>query len=294
VDRRGVKAAPFEYFAARSTTEAIRVLAADEGAKVIAGGQSLVPLMNLRLARPSVLVDINGIGYDRIEVDDRSVRIGALVRHRAIERSPALARAAPLLAEAAGLVGYPAIRHRGTIGGSIAHADPVAELPAALVALSGSVVALGPNGERVIAADEFFTGFLSTALAPDELLVELHVPVAGPGHGGAFCEWAPRTGDFAIAGAAVVVQRQDDGTIGAVHAAACGVATTPLDVAGALSAVLGERQATDRLVRSIALATAQFVGSVGTDEDRAELLGRLIARALHRAMVRSERVEAAA
>lgn len=247
-----MKPPPFGYVAAASVEEVVAILAGDESAKVLAGGQSLVPLLALRLARPSVLVDVNGLGLDAIEVLDGELRIGALVRHSTLERDPLVRSAAPVLAEAAALIGHAAIRHRGTIGGSLAHADPVAELPAALVALGGSVEVVGPDGRRSIPADTLFEGFLTTAIRPDELLVEVRVPIS---QGGAFREWAPRAGDFALAGVAVAVS---DGT---TRVAACGVGGRPLDLTG--SSELGAA-----------------VLAAGGDEDVASLVERLAADAL--------------
>jgi len=270
-----VKAAPFEYVRARHVDEAVTALAADDGAKVIAGGQSLVPLMAMRLARPTVLVDVNDLGLDSVVVTDGELSVGAGTRHHTLERDAVVARAAPMLADAAALIGYPAIRVRGTIGGSLAHADPVAELPAVLLALGGAVVARGPGGERRIDAADLFTGFLSTALEPDELLVEVRVPAAGPAAGAAFCEWARRSGDFALAGVGVHIERAVDGVCTSARAAACGVGTTPLDCRESVGGALGARDASDALLRDV----ARWFG------DR-ELHGLLAARALYRAFAR--------
>lgn len=175
--------------------------------KILAGGQSLVPMLNLRLVRPAVLIDLNGVpGLDRIiPAADGGLGIGALVRHAALASSAAVVERAPLLAEAARHIGHPAIRHRGTLGGSLAHADPAAELPAALVALDAELVLRGPRGARTIRASEFFLGLMTTALGPDEILVEIHVPPQGPGWG--FAEVARRAGDFALAGVVALVDR---------------------------------------------------------------------------------------
>lgn len=279
-----MKPAPFDYVRPASVPEALAVLAGDEGAKVIAGGQSLVPLMALRLARPTVLVDVNDLGLDGVEVGADGVRIGACTRHRRLERDPVLALATPLLHEAAALIGYPAIRTRGTIGGSIAHADPVAELPAVLVAAGGSVIVRGVAGNREIAAADLFTGFLSTTIARDEIVEEVRLPAAGPRHGAAFCEWAPREGDFAIAGIALTIERDAAGACIAVGAAACGIASVPLDCSAILGSALGASAVSDPLLREIARAVR---AGVGGDADRADLLGLLAARAVHRAFARS-------
>jgi carbon-monoxide dehydrogenase medium subunit len=265
-----MKPPPFELLLATSVAEVVGALAADDGAKVLAGGQSLVPLLALRLARPTVLVDVNGLDLAGIEVVDGEVRIGALVRHRRLERDATVRASAPLLAQAAALVGHPAIRHRGTLGGSIAHADPVAELPAALLALGGSVVVEGPDGRRTIRANQLFEGFLTTSISPDELLVEVRVPAAGPSTRTAFCEWAPRVGDFAVAGVALVL---DDSS---VRAAVCGVATRPVDISDAFAPVMGV-PSSDAVVAEVA---ARVRAACAGDDDKAELAGLLAARAL--------------
>jgi carbon-monoxide dehydrogenase medium subunit len=281
-----VKPAPFEYVAVSSVAEAVRTLAADEGAKIIAGGQSLMPLLSLRLARPTLLVDINRLGLDAFSVGSSppAVRVGALVRHRRLELDPAVSRSAPLVAAAARLIGYPAIRNRGTIGGSLAHADPVAELPAVLVALSGSVVVTGPGGNREVPALELFEGFLTTSLAPDEVITEVRLPIVdGAKAGASFCEWAPRTGDFAEAGVGVAIAADAAGTCIAVGAAACGVASTPLPLSEvvARAGVVGVTEPTDVLLRSVARDVAD--ACAGAEGDRGQLAGLLAARAVSRA-----------
>jgi carbon-monoxide dehydrogenase medium subunit len=291
LDRRRVKPAPFDYVRCANVREAIAALSGDEGAKVIAGGQSLVPLMAMRLARPTLLVDVNDVGLDGITVERDVIRIGACTRHRRLERDPVIARVAPLLQEAAGLIGYPAIRTRGTIGGSLVHADPVAELPTVLVAAGGFVVVRSGAGTRVIAAVDLFTGFLDTTLEHDEIVEDVLLPVAGTRHGSSFCEWSPREGDFATAGVALAIERDDDGRCVALGAAACGLASVPLDCSTLLAAVLGETSASGALLRQIArVMRADLAG----DPDRADLVGLLAARAVHRAFARSDERSTAA
>jgi CO/xanthine dehydrogenase FAD-binding subunit len=199
-----VKPAPFDYAAARSLDEAVGLLG--EEARALAGGQSLVPLLNFRLARPELLVDINGLTeLAHLERSDGVLRIGALTRQSALERSELVAAGWPLLTQAVRFVGHPQIRSRGTVGGSVAHADPAAELPVALAALDARFIAQSPRGRRALGAGEFFIGPLTTALEPDELLVEIEVPSPPEGAVSAFVEHARTHGDFAIAGAAVVV-----------------------------------------------------------------------------------------
>ncbi|HUI48888.1 MAG TPA: FAD binding domain-containing protein [Acidimicrobiia bacterium] len=286
-----MKPAPFEYVRPATVGEALGALTGDEGAKLIAGGQSLVPLMALRLARPTVLVDVKDLELDLVGTDAGQVRIGAATPHRRLEHDPVIAHAAPIVREAAGLIGYPAIRTRGTIGGSIAHADPVAELPALLVAAQGSVVARSTRGTREISACDLFAGFLETTLARDELIEEIRLPAAGARHGSSFCEWAPRAGDFAVVGVALLVERAADGPCERIGAAACGIGSVPLDCTEAVERARGENNPTGSLLRDVAARARALVTG---DDDRAELLALLMARALSRSFARSDRPREAA
>src|SRR3989442_8597866 len=207
-----MKPAPFNYFTPATLDEALALLAQHGAdAKPLAGGQSLIPAMNFRLARPAALVDLNRIGelsYIRSERDGRGgggVALGAMTRQRAVERSDLVARAAPLLAEAMPSIAHPQIRNRGTIGGSIAHADPSAELPAVMLALDARFRAKSSSGERSIPAGQFFKGMLETALEPAELLVEIAVPPLPASSGTAFLEVARRHRDHALVGGAAIV-----------------------------------------------------------------------------------------
>jgi carbon-monoxide dehydrogenase medium subunit len=205
-----MKPVRFDYHAPATVEAAIALLTRYGGeAKLLAGGQSLMPLMNFRLARPAALIDLNAVAslaYIR-EVDGQ-IHFGAMTRQRTIEFSPVVRRRLPLLAEATALIGHLPIRTRGTIGGSIAHADPSAEYPAILAALDGTVVARGPRGERTLRASELFQGYLSTSLAPDEMLVEVRFPAMPDGAGYAFEELSRRHGDFAIVGIAAMLVAQ--------------------------------------------------------------------------------------
>jgi CO/xanthine dehydrogenase FAD-binding subunit len=199
-----VKPAPFEYRAPASVEETLPLLGLDS--TVLAGGQSLVPLLNLRLARPELVVDINRIAeLDYIRADDGPLRIGAMTRQVALERSELVRRRWPLLHKAVRFVGHPQIRSRGTVGGSVAHADPAAELPAALIALGARLHLRSPGDARALDASEFFLGPLHTVREPDELLVEIEVPEQPEGAGNGFAEYARTHGDFATAGAAAVI-----------------------------------------------------------------------------------------
>jgi carbon-monoxide dehydrogenase medium subunit len=216
-----MKPAPFDYVAATSVEEVVGLLAEHgDDAKVVAGGQSLLPMMALRLARPAVLVDIGGVESLR-RIDGRSV--GAGVTQAALER----AGVHPLLDEVLPLVAHPAIRNRGTIGGSIAHADPAAELPAVALLCEASLVAVGPAGERVIAADDFFESYLTTALAPDEVLTEVRFPSCER-TGFAFREVSRRHGDFALVGAGARVTVDAAGDVVDERLVFIGVGSTPV------------------------------------------------------------------
>jgi carbon-monoxide dehydrogenase medium subunit len=199
-----MKASAFAYARATSVDNALELLAAHgDRAKVLSGGQSLMPAMNLRLVAPDLIVDIGGLAELRgIVLQSTMLRIGALSRHVDILKSPEIAACAPLLRDAVAHIAHPAIRNKGTIGGSLAHADPASELPACMLALGGTVVARGPAGERRIAAQHFFKGIFQTALAVDELLVAVELPIARQGSAYFFQEFARRHGDYALAGLA--------------------------------------------------------------------------------------------
>lgn len=198
-----MKPAPFSYQAPRSLDEALRLLGDD--AKALAGGQSLIPMLNFRLARPALLVDLNSIAeLAYLRNASGGLHIGALTRHATLERSELVARGWPLLGQAARMVGHAAIRSRGTVGGSVAHADPAAELPVALTALDARFRLTSPRGERELSANEFFLGRMATALAADELVTEIVVPPVPVGARGTFVEYAPTHGATAIVGAAVM------------------------------------------------------------------------------------------
>jgi CO/xanthine dehydrogenase FAD-binding subunit len=205
-DARRVKPPRFEYHAPATVEDACALLGSFEDAKILAGGQSLLPLLNFRLARPQHLVDVNRIeGLDRIYERDGGVAVQALARQAAVEDSSLAARVCPLLSDAMRLVAHRVIRNRGTVCGNLAHADPASELPAVLLALGGEVVARSSRGQRVIAADRLFTGVMETALAPDELMVEAWFPA--PIGAAAIVEESRRHGDFALAGVARAGER---------------------------------------------------------------------------------------
>jgi aerobic carbon-monoxide dehydrogenase medium subunit len=231
-----VKPAPFDYARARSVEHAVELLGR-EGARVLAGGQSLIATLNMRLSSPSLLVDINDIaGLDGIARHNGHVEIGALVRHAKAERSAELAQAAPLIARALPHIGHPAIRNRGTIGGSVAFADPAAELPACLLALDGEVDIAGPAGSRTVKADDFFKGLFDTALGPRDVLTAIRLPAATGDTRVGFAELARRHGDYAMVGLAAAA-RANGKNLTDVRLAFFGVGATPVRARRAEAAV---------------------------------------------------------
>jgi carbon-monoxide dehydrogenase medium subunit len=241
-----MKPPSFDYVAPRSIEEAVASLASHGGgARVLAGGQSLVPMLNLRLAGPEVLVDINGLSeIGGLAAWNGGLSIGALVRQSTLERADLVRQRVPLLTEVSAYLGHPAIRHRGTVGGSLAHADPAAELPAAMLVLEATLIARGPRGERSVAAADFFSGYLSTVLAPDELLTEIRVPGLPDHTGSAFLEVSRRSGDFAMCGAAALVTLTPEGRCDRVRVALCGVGTRPVRARRVEEALVGELPST--------------------------------------------------
>jgi carbon-monoxide dehydrogenase medium subunit len=290
-----MKPSPFEYDDARTVEEAVALLAEHgEDAKVLAGGQSLVPLLNFRLARPERLIDINNVGeLDYLRVGDGSLRIGALVRHSALERSEEAAAAVPLLREAVRLVGHVQIRNRGTVGGSIAHADPAAELPVAMAALEARFRMRSMRGERVLGADELFVTHLTTSLEADELLTEIEVPLPAPGTGWAFVEFARRHGDFALGGAAALVRLREGGSCEGAAVALLAAASTPVRAREAEEFLRG-RQLDDQTVReaaALAGANVRPTGDIhGSSEYRHGLIEAMTRRALVAAAGRAKEV----
>jgi carbon-monoxide dehydrogenase medium subunit len=238
-----VKPAQFEYLAPTSVQDAIDALSeGGDDVKILAGGQSLVPLMNMRLARPRTVVDINRIGeLAYIREHDGGLAIGALTRQRAAEKSDLLRARAPLMHEAIGYIGHIAIRTRGTIGGSIAHADPAGELPAVVTALDAELVVRGPGGERTVRPEEFFLTYLTTVLGPDELLTEVRLPAWPAAAGWSFREVSRRHGDYALVGVACTVRLAEDGSCSDARLVLTGVGGAPYVSRAGQDAVRGER-----------------------------------------------------
>jgi carbon-monoxide dehydrogenase medium subunit len=286
-----MKPAPFEYRAPASLDEAVETLTHHgDAAKVLAGGQSLVPMLNMRLVRPGVLVSLRHVpALDHVAVADGSTRIGGMARQRVVEEDRAVRDACPVLAEALRLVAHPAIRNRGTIGGSIAHADPAAELPAVLVALDGTVTLVSGRGRRTVPATDFFRGLLTTAAEPDEVLVEVTFGrVGAPGRvsGWAVEEVSRRHGDFALAGAVVVLTADPDRSIVDARVAVFGVEDRPTRRPAAEAAVRGTRGEPQAIAEAAALAARDLDALDDLHASarlRAHLAGVLVRRALGRA-----------
>ena len=245
-----MKPAPFAYAKARSVAHAIELLV-DDDARLLAGGQSLIATLNMRLSHPALLVDINGVGgLDRIASNNGHIEIGALVRHAQAERSSELARRAPLIALAMPHIGHPAIRNRGTIGGSVAFADPAAELPACVLALGGEMTIAGPQGSRIVRADDFFKGLFETALTARDVLTAIRIPAAGADTRVGFAEFARRHGDYAMLGLAACA-RADGQRLRDLRLAYFGVGSTPVRAHHA------EQALTDRDIDAAVHALAQ-------------------------------------
>ncbi|MFC6092322.1 FAD binding domain-containing protein [Saccharothrix lopnurensis] len=280
-----MKAAPFDYVRAATVEEAVGALSGD-GARALAGGQSLVPLLNLRLARPTTVVDVNRLDLDHLRLSGTDLVLGALVRHRRVETSPLVRREVPLLAEAMSHVGHVAVRNRGTVGGSAAHADPAGELPAVCVALDATLVARGPAGPRAIAARDFFLGPHRTALAPGELLVEVRLPVPPPGSGHAVAELCRRHNDLALV-AVVACVTVSEGTVTRARVAVAGAGPTPLRATAAEALLVGRAPTAD----AIASAADAVADSTDPPDDlhapatyRRDMAAVLTRRALRQAV----------
>ncbi len=283
-----MKPPPFDYKDPRSLDEAVAVLAdcADDG-KVLAGGQSLVPLLNFRLAQPAVLVDVNRVAeLAYLRRREGKLQIGALCRQARLEQSPVAQESCGLLGDALKLVAHQQIRNRGTVGGSAAHADPAAELPVAFACLDARFKARSKRGERVIDARDFFVTHLTTSLEPDELLTEVEVPELPANHGHAFEEYSRRHGDFALGGAAVLVMRNGDGACREARIALLGAADTPLRAREAEQALAGQKIDEDSAREAARVATRDIepTGDIhGSSSYRKRLIEAMVRRAIVKA-----------
>jgi aerobic carbon-monoxide dehydrogenase medium subunit len=278
--------AAFEYERAESPEHAIELLGRfGEEAKLLAGGQSLLPLMKLRFARPSALVDLGRLSELRYVRDagDR-IAIGPLTTHEEVHRDPILAAECPLLAEAAGEVGDPQVRHMGTIGGSVAHADPASDVPTVLLTLDAELVVSGPGGERTVPAAEFFRGTFEPDLGADEMLTEIRVPKTA-GRGWAYVKFHPRAQDWAIVGVAALVERSNGGA-GRAAVGLTNMGPTPMR-ARAVEAALAAGEATAQAAESAAEGTSPVGDPFASAEYRRYLAGVLVRRAVDEALARA-------
>jgi CO/xanthine dehydrogenase FAD-binding subunit len=289
--REAMKPPLFAYRAPRTLDEAIEFLAGDADAMVLAGGQSLVPAMNFRVASPSMLVDIQHVeGLKGIVVEDGEIVIKAMTRHRELELDPQARSANPLIAEVMQHVAHVPIRNRGTVVGSLCHADPSAELPLLFVLLDGTLVASGPDGTRHIAAAEFFQSFLTTARRHNEIVVEARLPVLPPGAGWAFDEVTRRHGDFALVGVGCVLALDGNARAQAVRLAACGIADRPVRLRAAETALQGTALAAanlDAAARASAAAVTQADDMNTSMAYRRRVLGGMIRRVVMTAAQRA-------
>ena len=281
-----MKLPPFDYEAPETVAAVVDLLAEHQDeASVLAGGQSLIPLLALRLARPAVLIDINGVQeLSGLSAADGWLAVGAMTREYVAEESAMVGDAVPLLAAALPLIGHDAIRSRGTIGGSLAHGDPAAELPAVALALDAVFVVRGQQGERIIPAADWFEGYLTTARRPDELLVEIRFPTARPGTGSSFLEIARRHGDFAMVGLATSLT-VSDGAISDARLAFAGLSDVPVRATGAEDLLVGELPSVDLFAEAARRATAGLEPPSdlhGSAEYRKKVAAALVAAACER------------
>jgi carbon-monoxide dehydrogenase medium subunit len=290
-----MKPARFDYVAPGSVEEVVSLLAEHgEEAKIISGGQSLVPMMAFRLATPSVLIDLNGVReLEYVRPGPEALVVGALARQRAVLEVDGLAERCPAVAEGVGFIGHPAIRNRGTVGGSLAHADPSAEWPGLLLAFDGEVDVLGPDGRRTVPASEFLVTYFTTSLRPDEVLVEVRLPIGrgdGAARGSSFVEFAQRHGDFAVAGAVSAMALTGDGRAVDVRLALIGVCDTAVRATSAEELVAGERP-TDEVLAEAARAIEGHIDPMsdvhGTSAYRTHVAISVARRALTRARDRA-------
>src|SRR5580704_14452464 len=280
-----MKLPAFDYACPTTLAEAVTLLAAHDGeAKVLAGGQSLVPMMAFRVASPSLLVDLRKLsGLDEIRIDDGGVRLGALVRWRDILDDARLVRAHPLLVAAIRHVAHYQIRNRGTVGGSVAHADPAAEMPGIAVACDAELAVTGKGGARVIPAQEFFVSALTTTLTPDEIITEIRLPAWPAGRRFGFEEFALRRGDFAIAAAAVFYDPDAAGRAANAHVGVIGVGDRPTRLAPVEAVLNGARIDADTIARAAAATSAAVTPQADIHASaayRRSLVGTMVERAL--------------
>ena len=288
-----MKPAAFAYYRPTDLDEALALLARHDDAKPLAGGQSLIPAMNFRLAAPAALIDLNGIVALTLHsgTDAGGLRLGAMTRHCTLETSPLVAQRAPLVAETMPYIAHPQIRNRGTVGGSLAHADPAAELPAVMVALGATLVLCSAGTERRVAAEQFFTGLFATALEPGELLGAIELPPPPPRSGSAFVELARRHGDYALVGVAAVLTLNDAGHCSGARIALLSVGEGPVLATRAATALVDQVPDPDCLRAAAELAATKDVDPPSdihaSAAYRRQLVRVLTRRALTRAVDRA-------
>ncbi|MCK2017868.1 xanthine dehydrogenase family protein subunit M [[Brevibacterium] frigoritolerans] len=263
-----------------------------DDAKVLSGGQSLIPLLNMRLSTPKYIIDIGRVGgLSYIHADGESLVIGALTKHRDIEKSELVKEKCPLLSEAIRWVGHEQIRNRGTVGGSIAHGDPSAELPCVLTALRGEIVLADENGEEIVSPEEFFLTYMLTSLQPDQLIKEIRFPIIKPASGSAFVEVARRHGDFGLVEVAAVVDLSEEGSFSEVKLAIGGVNSIPTALEDVERLLFG-KETNEELFKKASDLTMELVEPEsdlhGTAEYRRELSGTMVIRALKKATIRAQ------
>lgn len=281
----------FDYHAPASLDEALELLGSLDDPKVLSGGQSLLPMLKLRLASPANIIDIGRIpGLDGISEEDGVLRIGALVTETELERAPEVAARYPILLDTARVIADPLVRNRATVCGNIAHGDPANDHPATMLALGAEVVATGPDGERTIAIDDFFQGFFMTALSPGEILTELRIPAPPARSGGAYLKLERKVGDYAVAGAAVQLALDADGTVAGAGIGLTNLGIAPIRASGAEEALTGRVPDAGAVADAAAAAAdaadpiADRRGSVEYKRNMARVLtGRAIGQALERA-----------
>ncbi len=284
--------AAFDHVAPTSLDEAIDLLARHgPDAKILSGGMSLIPAMKLRLAQPAVVIDVNGIpGLEYLHEEDGVLRIGAMTRESALERSGIVRHGYPILYETAKVIADPLVRNRATIGGNLAHADPANDHPATMLALAATIVVRGPHGTREIAADDFFTGFFSTALAEDEIVLEIRIPAPSATTGSTYLKFERKVGDYAIAAVAVNLQVDASGTCTAARIGLTNVSDVPMRARAAEAALVGQRATASAIEGAARAASAEcdpkadLRGPVDYKRDLVRVLaGRAISRAVARA-----------
>jgi carbon-monoxide dehydrogenase medium subunit len=277
--------ARFDYESAENVDHALELLGQGEDTKLLAGGHSLIPAMRLRLARPSRLVDIGRLSELAYVRDaGTTLAIGALTRHRALRDDPLLQEHCPLVATTAGMIGDPQVRARGTIGGSLSHGDPASDLPTVMLALGAEMVIRGPGGERRVPASEFFTGVFQTAVAPEEILVEVHVPKLAHSAGWAYVKYSRRAQDWATVAVAALMHR-DNGNVAGASIALTNMGATPVRASAAEGALAEGASAADAAAR-IAEGTEPPSDTAASAEFRRHLAGVLGRRALEEALAR--------